>query len=91
MLMGIKVSSSELQGRFGQLHDAAMKAPVEIESDGRVTAYLVSAETFRQMWDSYRRSFYVEDLTDEEMARITAARVPEDLDWDADDAASPAL
>ncbi|MEF2553898.1 hypothetical protein VQ042_21550 [Aurantimonas sp. A2-1-M11] len=83
--MGLKVSSSEVQRQFGRVHDAAMKAPVEIQCHGRVTAYLVSADTFRQMWESYRRSFYVSELTDEEMALISAARVPEDLDWDADE------
>ena len=59
-----------------------MKAPVEIQNHGRTTAYLVSADTFEQMWASYRRAFFVGELSDEEMKMISEARVPEDLDWE---------
>ena len=84
--MTTTVSASEVQRRFGRVHDAAMKEPVEIQNHGRTTAYLVSADTFREMWKSYRRSFLVGDLTDEDMRDIAAAKVPEDMDWEPDDA-----
>lgn len=87
--MPLTVSASEVQRQFGRVHDAAMKSPVEIQNHGRTTAYLVSAETFEQMWASYRRAFFVGDLTDEEMRLISEAKVPEDLDWDPEKEARP--
>ena len=81
--MATTVSASEVRQRFRRMHEAAMKEPVEIQIHGRTTAYLVSADTFTEMWKCYRRSFPVGDLTDEEMQEISAARVPGDVDWDA--------
>ena len=84
--MATTVSASEVQRHFGRVHDAAMKEPVEIQNHGRTTAFLVSADTFTEMWNCYRRTFFVGDLTDEEMRQIAEARVPEDLEWNPEEA-----
>ena len=85
--MATTVSASEVQRNFGRVHDQAMREPVEIKNHGRTTAFLVAADTFERMWASYRRSYLVADLTDEEMKLIEEARVPDDLDWEPE--ASP--
>jgi PHD/YefM family antitoxin component YafN of YafNO toxin-antitoxin module len=84
--MAERVAASEIQKNFGLWHDKAQKEPVQITKYGRETAYLVSSETFNELWASYRRAVFVKDLSDSEMAAIMAARVPAEHDYDyADD------
>jgi prevent-host-death family protein len=88
--MGTSVAASELQKNFGLYHDKALKEPVQITKYGRETAYLVSAETFHELWASFRRAVFVRDLSDGEMAMIQEARVPSEYDYDYEDDAEPA-
>jgi antitoxin StbD len=83
------VPASEVQKNFGAYHDKALKEPVQITKYGRETAYLVSAETFKEMWASYRKVLRVGDLSDAEMGLIMQAKVPAEHDYDYKDDPEP--
>ena len=44
-----EVTATEAKNRFGELLEMARAEPVAIQKNGRVTAYVVSAEQFEQM------------------------------------------
>jgi len=44
-----EVTATEAKNRFGELLDMARTEPVAIQKNGRVTAYVVSAEQFEAM------------------------------------------
>lgn len=83
--MPLTVPSTEVQKNFGLWHDRAMSEPVQVTKHGRETAYLVSAETFHELWRSYRRRVEVRDLSDSEMAMIAAADVPDEFAYEVED------
>jgi prevent-host-death family protein len=83
--MTARVSASDLQKNFGFWHDQALKEPVQITKHGRESAYLVSAETFNELWASFRRAVRVEELNDSEMAMIAAAQIPAEHAYDVED------
>ncbi len=87
--MAASVSASEVQKNFGYWHDQALKEPVQITKHGRETAYLVSAETFHELWASFRRAVRVQDLSDAEMAMIMASEIPREHSYDLEDIESP--
>jgi hypothetical protein len=52
--------------------------------------YLVSAETFHELWASYRRAGSTRDLSEGEMVQIDQAQVPAEHDYDyAEDSKPP--
>lgn len=83
--MATSAAASEVQKNFGLYHDKAQKEPVQITKYGRETAYLVSAETFNEMWASFRRVVLARDLSDGEMAMIMRATVSPEHDYDYDE------
>jgi prevent-host-death family protein len=70
------VSASQAQKNFGEWHERAMREPVRITKHGRESAYLISAETFHELWASFRKPVRVEDLTEAEVAMIMRSRIP---------------
>lgn len=87
--MTATVTASEAQKNFGLWHDRSQKEPVRITKHGRETAYLVSAETFHELWSSYRKPLGVTDLTDAEMSLIEAADVPQEHAYEISDLTDP--
>jgi prevent-host-death family protein len=87
--MARSVPASEVQKNFGAYHDKALKEPVQITKYGRETAYLVSAETFNEMWASYRKAVPVGELSDAEMDMIMQAKVPAEHDYEYEDDPEP--
>jgi hypothetical protein len=88
--MSTKVAASDVQKNFGVWHDRALKEPVQITKYGRETVYLVSAETFHELWASYRRAGSTRDLSEGEMVQIDQAQVPAEHDYDyAEDSKPP--
>jgi hypothetical protein len=71
----VKASASAVQKNFGYWHDKALKEPVQVTKHGRETAYLISADTFNELWASFRRAVRVEELSDAEMAMIMASDI----------------
>lgn len=82
--MSASGAASAIQKNFGLWHDRALKEPVQITKYGRETVYLISAETFHQLWASYRRAGSTPELTDAEMALMNEAQVPAEHDYDYD-------
>ena len=87
--MGTSVAASDVQKNFGLWHDKALQEPVQITKYGRETVYLVSADTFHQLWQSYQRSMSTTDLTDEEMDLMRAAQTPAEHDYDYEEDVEP--
>lgn len=80
-----RVSASEFQKNFGEWHDNAHQAPVEITKYGRPTAYLVSVEMFHQLWERFRVSLSVGALSESEVDLVMQARVETDTPYNLDD------
>jgi antitoxin StbD len=54
--MGASVNASNVQKNFGLWHDKALQEPVQITKYGRETVYLISADTFHELWRSYQQA-----------------------------------
>jgi hypothetical protein len=83
--MTASVPASDIQKNFGLWHDRALKEPVQITKYGRETVYLLSAETFHELWSSYRRAGSTLDLTEAEVSLMDEARIPAEHDYDYED------
>ena len=83
--MTTSVAASDIQKNFGLWHDKALREPVQITKYGRETAYLISAETFHEMWASYQQAKSTAELSDAEMAMIREAEVPAEHDYEYDE------
>jgi antitoxin StbD len=79
--MGASVNASDVQKNFGVWHDKALQEPVQITKYGRETVYLVSADTFHELWQSYQQAKSTAELTDAEMSQIRSARTPAEHDY----------
>jgi prevent-host-death family protein len=79
------VPASEFQKNFGEWHDKIFQGPVEITRYGRPTAYLVSAEMFRQLWQRFRVALPVEDLSPSDLDLIMQAKVETNESYNLDD------
>jgi hypothetical protein len=71
----MRVSSAEFLKKYGALSDKALSEPVTITRNGRDRLVLMSAEAFERMSRYAPRSRLIEDLTDQELAMISEARV----------------
>ncbi len=87
--MSASVAASDVQKNFGLWHDKALQEPIQITKYGRETVYLISADTFHQLWQSYQRTASTTELTDEEMALMRAARTPAEHDYDYEEDPEP--
>jgi hypothetical protein len=72
--MAVTVTRDEARNDFDAVHDCALKEPVRV-TDGKETAYVVSAESYHALKQA-RRALPVEELTDAEAALIESADVP---------------
>ncbi len=87
--MTATVTASEARKDFDLWHDRSRKEPVRITEHGRESAYLVSAETFHELWSCYRKAIGVGALSDAEMALIMEAEVPEAHAYELSDLDEP--
>ncbi|KHJ53863.1 prevent-host-death protein [Aureimonas altamirensis] len=83
--MATTVSASDVQKNFGTYHDRAMSEPVRVTKYGRETVFIVSAKTFHDLKQAQREAIAAVDLTDDELAMIEAAEIPEEHRYTADD------
>lgn len=72
----MRISSAEIQKKFGSLADKALTEPVTITRNGRDRLVLLSVEEYDRLKRRDRRVVRLEDFTEEEMARIAQAEVP---------------
>jgi prevent-host-death family protein len=75
----MKISSAEFQRDFGALSDKALTEPLIITRDGRDRFVLLSVEEYNRLKRRDRRVVRLEDFTEEEMALIAQAEVPEEF------------
>ena len=74
----MRISSADLQKQFGTVADKALTEPVTITRNGRDRLVLMSVEEYERLKRRDRRVVRLEDFTDEEMALIAEADVPEE-------------
>jgi prevent-host-death family protein len=74
----IKVSSAEFQKNIGRYQDLALTQPVTVTRNGRERTVLISAEEYQRLRRRDRRVMGLEDFTDEDIAAIERAVVPEE-------------
>ena len=74
-----RVSASEFQQSFGALSDKARHEPVVITKHGRDSLVIMSADEWERLkrWD--RRVGLTQDLSDEWVAAIQEAKVPDQV------------
>ena len=71
------VTSAEFQRKLGLYQDKALAEPVTITKNGRERLVLLSVEEYRRLKRRDRRVFSIDEITDEQLAAVEAARVPE--------------
>ena len=76
----MRVSSAEFLKKYGALSDKALSEPVTITRNGRDRLVLVSAEEFQRMSRYVPRARRIEELTDEELAMSSQARMSAEHD-----------
>ena len=78
----VKVTSAEMQKRFGQYSELAQREPVSITNHGRESLVLMSAAEFRRLKAlDTRRAYYTHELPPELAEALEKATPPE---WTAD-------
>ncbi len=63
----IRVTSTELQEKFGKYREAAMREPVSITAHGRDSLVLLSAEEYQRLKQRDRQALLLADLPDDEL------------------------
>ncbi len=71
------VTSAEFQRKLGLYQDKALAEPVTITKNGRDRLVLLSVEEYQRLKRRDRRVFSIDEITDEQLAAVEAARVPE--------------
>jgi prevent-host-death family protein len=72
------VTSAEFQRKLGLYQDKALAEPVTITRNGRERLVLLSVEEYQRLKRRDRRVFSIDEITDEQLAAVEAARVPEE-------------
>lgn len=72
------VTSAEFQRKLGLYQDKALAEPVTITKNGRDRLVLLSVEEYQRLKRRDRRVFSIDEVTNEQLAAIEAARVPEE-------------
>jgi prevent-host-death family protein len=76
-----KITSVEFQRHVGLYQDKALTEPVTITKNGRERLVLLSVEEYQRLKSRDRRVFSIDEVTDDQLAAIEAARVPEEYDY----------
>jgi prevent-host-death family protein len=74
----VKVSSADFQKNIGRYQDLALTQPVTVTRNGRERTVLISAEEYQRLKRRDRRVMGLEDFTDEDIAAIERAAIPEE-------------
>ena len=71
-----RVTSTDFQKNPGLYQDMAQREPVSVTNHGRERTVLLSAEEYHRLKRRDRVALAIEELSDEDMAAISAAEVP---------------
>ncbi len=74
----MKVTTADFIKNYGRLADKALSEPVTITKNGHDRLVILSAEEYARLKRRDRRVIQAGDLTDEEIALIAAAKVPDE-------------
>jgi prevent-host-death family protein len=72
----VTVSAAEFQRNIGKYQDIALTKPVSITRNGRERTVLLSAEEYSRLKRRDRRVLAADELSEQQLAAIRAARVP---------------
>ena len=75
----VQVTSAEFQKNFGRYRETAIREPVTITNYGRESLVLLSVDEYRRLKRRDRGGLHVADLSDDDMAAIRAAVIPEEF------------
>lgn len=73
----IRVSSAEFQKNFGRYRETAIREPVTITNHGRESLVLLSVDEYRRLKNRDREVLHISQLSDDDIAAIRAAVIPE--------------
>ncbi len=73
----VSITSAEFQKNFGRYREAAIREPVTITNHGRESLVLLSIDEYRRLKSRDRDVLHVTDLSDDDMAAIRNAVIPE--------------
>jgi hypothetical protein len=76
----MKISTAELIKNWGTVADKALSEPVTITKNGRDRLVVLSVEEYARLKRRDRRVVRIEDFTEDEMAAIESARMPDGLE-----------
>ncbi|MBD3662224.1 MAG: type II toxin-antitoxin system Phd/YefM family antitoxin [Arenibacter algicola] len=71
-----QVTSTDFQKNPGTYQDLAQREPVLVTHHGRERSVLLSADEYHRLKRRDRIALAIEELSDEDMAAISAAEVP---------------
>ena len=74
----MRVTTADFIKHYGRLADQALVEPVTITKNGHDRLVVLSADEFARLKRRDRRVMRVEDFTEEEIALIAKAEVPEE-------------
>lgn len=83
-----KVSTADFIKNYGQLADQALTEPITITKNGRDRLVILSVEEYGRLKRRDRKVYRAEDIPDDLLAAIAAAKAPEEakaLDFLLDD------
>ena len=72
------VTISDLQRQIGEIQDLAIKEPVSVTRNGREKYVFLSADEYHRLKRRDRDVLGVEDLSEEDIRDIAAAKVPDE-------------
>lgn len=83
--MAQPVSAGEVQKNFGRYQDQALAEPVIVTKYGRPSVVILSAGEYERLKRLDRQVLAVTDLSDDDIAGIEAARIPDAHRYHSDD------
>jgi prevent-host-death family protein len=66
------VAANEVQRRWGEVSDRALREPIVITSKGRPRHVLMAYDEYQRLKARDRRAYRIEDLSDDMAARLEA-------------------
>ena len=70
------ITAGEVQKNFGRFQDKAMVAPVTVTKYGRPTVVILAVAEYERLKKLDRQALAVEELSEQDIAAIKAARIP---------------
>ncbi len=74
----LTVTAAEFHRNPGRYQDVALTRPVSITKNGRERTVLLSADEYQRLKRRDRRAIAVEELSDDQIAALHRAKVPDE-------------